>query len=41
MGEKFAEKKTQSALHLETARQLLRYGAFAVEKYAQQVSHAA
>ena len=34
-------RKNQTALHLETARRLLRYGAFAVEKCAQQVSHAA
>ena len=31
----------KTALHLETVRRLLRYGAFAVEKYARQVSHAA
>ena len=30
----------KTALHVETARRFLRYGAFAVEKYARQVSHA-
>ena len=33
-------KKNEIGLHLETARRLLRYGAFAVEKDAQQISHA-
>ena len=39
--QKLLRKINEIALHLETARRILRYGAFAVEKDAQQVSHAA
>ena len=38
---KFAEKKARLLAHIETARLYLSYSAFVIEKYAQQISHAA